>query len=287
MDDDGDHNQDFQNDHDDIDGIQPNEGDATVGALVAYEGDDIAPPEGAHQDANTPITRHTISNADSSVFRHPRSRWSERPMWPIPMINEGRRQVKTDVTQCHHAAARRNARQTGRFSSFDQINFSSHEGAKSFGTRRLNIGHINRYEFNALNWGTSLSLLAGKMNDTNGDSSHNFASMEVYQDQSDLTMYKFQTLGLVSKTAAEDNPNFGQSMNGPNAEGLWDACAWEISTLQKLCSRTQQVICEEGIYLGLQDQAVPIWADPETEGPLLYERRHDADGRSRLLQYFC
>jgi len=56
------------------------------------------------------------------------------------------------------------------------------------------------------------------MNDTNGDSSHNFALMEVYQDQSDLTMYKFQTLGLVSKTAAEDNPNFGQSMNGPNAE---------------------------------------------------------------------
>jgi len=56
MDDDGDHNQDFQNDHDDIDGIQPNEGDtpvanegdAIVGALVAYEGDDIAPPEGAH-----------------------------------------------------------------------------------------------------------------------------------------------------------------------------------------------------------------------------------------------
>jgi len=60
-------------------------------------------------------------------------------------------------------------------------------------------------------------------------------------------MYKFQTLGLVSKTAAEDNPNFGQSMNGPNAEGLWDACVWEKSTLQKLCSCTQQVICEEGM----------------------------------------
>jgi len=43
----------------------------------------------------------------------------------------------------------------------------------------------------------------------------------------------------VSKAAAEDNPNFGQAMNGPNTEDFWDASVKEISTLQKLNSWTQ------------------------------------------------
>ena len=43
----------------------------------------------------------------------------------------------------------------------------------------------------------------------------------------------------MSKAGAEDNPNFGQAMNGPYSEGFWDASAKEISTLQKLRSWTQ------------------------------------------------
>ena len=43
----------------------------------------------------------------------------------------------------------------------------------------------------------------------------------------------------MSKAAAEDNPNFGQAMNGPNTEDFWDASVKEISTLQKLSSWTQ------------------------------------------------
>ena len=85
-------------------------------------------------------------------------------------------------------------------------------------------------------------MLADKINDTNEDSSHYFyfASMDVYQDPLDLIMDEFPTLGLVSKAAPEDNPNFGQAMNdGPNTEEFWDASPWEISTFQKLRSCTQ------------------------------------------------
>jgi len=63
--------------------------------------------------------------------------------------------------------------------------------------------------------------------------------MDVHQDPLDLILDKFPTFGLVSQASAEDNPNFGQAMNGPNAEEFWDASAREISTIQKLRSWTQ------------------------------------------------
>jgi len=82
-------------------------------------------------------------------------------------------------------------------------------------------------------------MLAGDSKDSNGDSSRYFAVMDIHQDPFDLTLDEFPTLGLVNKAAAEDNPNFGQAMNGPNAESFWDASVKEISTLQKLNSWTQ------------------------------------------------
>ena len=48
--------------------------------------------------------------ADSSVSQHTRSRWGARPMWPIPMIDEARRQVRTNTmtSYCRKAKGKAN-----------------------------------------------------------------------------------------------------------------------------------------------------------------------------------
>lgn len=74
------------------------------------------------------------------------------------------------------------------------------------------------------------------------------SSMDDEQDPSDLTMNKFPTLGLVSKAAAEDNPNFGQAMNDPNAEGLWNAGSYgRYQHFKSLKLHPTIKRCEEGI----------------------------------------
>jgi len=105
----------------------------------------------------------------------------------------------------------------------DHVHFSSHEGTERLGNRKIRGNDLNGYEFSAISWGDSLSMLAGYSKDSNGDSSRRyFAAMDIHQDSFDLTLDKLPTLGLVRKAAAKDNPNVGQGMNGPNAEGFWD-----------------------------------------------------------------
>jgi|AntRauTorckE5430_2_1112549.scaffolds.fasta_scaffold01697_10 hypothetical protein len=60
--------------------------------------------------------------------------------------------------------------------------------------------------------------------------------MDVLQDPMPLDLDEYSTLGFVSRASAEDNPGFGQAINGPNSEGFWQSCAKEISTLQNLKS---------------------------------------------------
>jgi hypothetical protein len=38
-------------------------------------------------------------------------------------------------------------------------------------------------------------------------------------------------LSLAAKANVEDNPNWNQDMNGPNAEGFWDAMCKEDTIL--------------------------------------------------------
>jgi len=102
----------------------------------------------------------------------------------------------------------------------DYVHFSSHEGAEQFRNRKIRGNDLNGYEFSAVSWGDSLSMLAGDSKDSNSDSSRYLTAIDIHQDPFDLTLDEFPTLGLVSKAAAKDNPNFGQAMNGPNAEGF-------------------------------------------------------------------
>ena len=245
---------DNDGDDDNDDGLGPNEG--AIDGIERNEGDDLARNEGdglglregttdgflPNEGDTSPVARRTRSKRDvEPVARRTRSQRGAKDIWPFPSIDEARQQVEQDMQRRQHqrTARTREARPTGQFYSMDHVHFSSHEGAEQFGNRKLRGNDLHGYEFSTINWGDSLSMLAGNSKDSNGDSSRYFASMDVNQDPLDLTLDEFPTLGLASKAAAEDNPNFGQAMNGPNAEGFWDASVKEISTLQKLNSWTQ------------------------------------------------
>ncbi len=43
----------------------------------------------------------------------------------------------------------------------------------------------------------------------------------------------FHPFVLATKANAEDNPQWHQAMNGPNADGYWDAMARENETLEQ------------------------------------------------------
>ena len=230
---DNDPDQDGNNDHDDdANDIHGNEGDAADG-LAPNEGATIVPPEGDP----APVARRTRSNATGPVSNRTRSQSDAPPIWPMLTLDDARQQVDAIWTQHTHTSTSHQARATGRFLTPNRINFFSHEGAESFSKIHMHGYDLDQQKLNDIDWGTSLLMLAS--NAKNGDVSRYFAAMDVYQDPLDLILDEFPKFGLVSQASAEDNPNFGQAMNGPNAEGFWDASAREISTLQKFCSWTQ------------------------------------------------
>jgi hypothetical protein len=90
-----------------------------------------------------------------------------------------------------------------------------------------------------LDWGNAISYLSQESVTPSGDSRRFFAAMDVLQNPLTLELDDFPTFGFISKASADDNPRFEQAMNGPNAEGFWEAGAKEISTLQALNTWTQ------------------------------------------------
>lgn len=85
-----------------------------------------------------------------------------------------------------------------------------------------------------------VSYLMNESITPNGDSRRFFAEMDALQNPLSLELDDFPTFGFISKVSADDNPRYEQAMNGPNAEGFWEASAKkEISTLQALNRWTQ------------------------------------------------
>jgi hypothetical protein len=129
--------------------------------------------------------------------------------------------------------------QTVGFSIVYFVNFSTHESAESFGNRRLHGFDVDRYQMNMLDWGDTVTYLTNPSVTPNGNSRRFFAEMDALQNPLSLELDDFPTFGFISKASADDNPRFEQAMNGPNADGFWEASAKEISTLQVLNTWTQ------------------------------------------------
>lgn len=152
-------------------------------------------------------------------------------------IDEARNEVVQE--RLNRTRSGRPVRPSSRFFNRDFVNFSTHDNAESFGNRRLRGFDIDSYQTNMLDWGNAVSYLMNESITPNGNARRFFAEMDVLQDPLSLELDDFPTFGFISKASADDNPRFEQAMNGPNAEGFWEAGAKEISTLQALNTWTQ------------------------------------------------
>jgi hypothetical protein len=61
-----------------------------------------------------------------------------------------------------------------------------------------------------------------------------WAEMEENTDQNYGTVEDWNPTIFAAKANTDDNPNWGQAMNGPLAEGYWQACIKEYGTLVKM-----------------------------------------------------
>jgi Reverse transcriptase (RNA-dependent DNA polymerase)./Integrase core domain. len=152
-------------------------------------------------------------------------------------IDEARNEIAQE--RLSRTRSGRPVRPNSRFFNRDFVNFSTHNSAESFGNRRLRGFDFDCYQNNKLDWGNMVSYLMNESITPNGDSRRFFAEMDALQNPFSLELDDFPTFGFISKASADDNPRFEQAMNGPNAEGFWEASAKEISTLQALNTWSQ------------------------------------------------
>ena len=96
--------------------------------------------------------------------------------------------------------------------------------------RRCNLGLLNSAFINAIPW-----------NDFSYDSTHLpttwnslVASLQLERDPSDDTIRDISPLILSVRANSLDTPNWFQAMNGPDADGYWEAMETEINTLVSL-----------------------------------------------------
>ena len=93
--------------------------------------------------------------------------------------------------------------------------------------RRCNLGVLNSSFLNAISWNNFDYDTSGLPTTWNSL----VASLNQNKDKSDDTFLDISPLILTVRANATDTPNWYQAMNGPDAEGYWEAMEQEISTL--------------------------------------------------------
>ena len=78
----------------------------------------------------------------------------------------------------------------------------------------------------SLKWTPDLSMVKSF------DAKRVFLCMLKSFDEVTKTLKEWDPLVLAAKANAEDTPDWNMAMNGPNAEGFWEACKVEINTLE-------------------------------------------------------
>ena len=98
--------------------------------------------------------------------------------------------------------------------------------------RKCNLGHLNSAFLNTLSWnGFEYDLSQPK-------STWNtlLSSINMSRDSQDNTFNNISPLLLATRANMSDNPNWYQAMNGPDADGYWEAMELEINTLIDLAA---------------------------------------------------
>ena len=92
------------------------------------------------------------------------------------------------------------------------------------GAKKIRFGELNNAFLNSLDWDsvTNITRSVDATNFFNHNAVHFNAVLDEFEWMNPLT--------LMVKANAEDNPRWGEAMNGPNAEGFWQAMEDELRT---------------------------------------------------------
>jgi hypothetical protein len=107
-----------------------------------------------------------------------------------------------------------------RYYNDDMVNVQYQE------QRKVRFGELNNAFLNSLDWNDVTNVLQSK------DAARFAKATEIYFNH-DLDEYEwFHPLSLAVKANAEDNPRWNEAMNGPDADGYWDAMKSELKQLE-------------------------------------------------------
>ena len=91
---------------------------------------------------------------------------------------------------------------------------------------------LNSSFINGLDWNQDLSDIRSF------DSRRMSLQLTKCYDETEGTMENWDPHSLPAKSNSADTPNWNEAMNGPNAQGFWEACRKEVKTL----ARTQDLL---------------------------------------------
>ena len=191
-----------------------------------------------------PTTPSTVG--DDDLREDPASRTPRTPLTPVPsrvtfepgtappvrdlaMDFEGERdEVSTSERQIRHSPppssptrrSTRDRKPNRKFRGDEWVNYQKSRVAK----QRVRTGLLNEQYLQSLDWNMVISQLR----------TGHWKAMATYLDLHTTReghLLSMHPLSLAAKANAEDNPRWNEAMNGPNAEGFWDAMCKEVTTL--------------------------------------------------------
>ena len=94
--------------------------------------------------------------------------------------------------------------------------------------QKVKADDINSSFLHGLDWQPTIDMMKTK------SGQQTLLSMLKSYDYLNRTIETWNPMVLGAKVNGEDNPNWNQAMNGPNAQGFWEACIKEMQTLEKM-----------------------------------------------------
>ena len=100
--------------------------------------------------------------------------------------------------------------------------------AGGISNRKFKIDKLNSSYLQGLEW----TQLMSDMRSPQGKR----VMLEIVKECDSLnkTLESWHPMALAAKANDADTPNWNQAMNGPNAQGFWEACRKELDTLEKM-----------------------------------------------------
>ena len=100
--------------------------------------------------------------------------------------------------------------------------------AGGFGNKKVREATLNSSYLHGLSWSTNLSDYKSM------DTKRVMLQMLRHYDYVNGTLGEFHPMALAAAANDADTPNWTQAMNGPHAEGFWEACKLEVKTLEDM-----------------------------------------------------